>query len=160
MDWIAYEAEGEDYVPMEKWGKDHWSTLAYLETVVVDHRGRIDNRKMRTDPRLHREFYSQPPGMSISESGYPTRLKDGEKLEDHDDWSCLEDMVKKGLVRAWFCEKKSDSFFDKSFARVELTEFGWRVAHSLRRHRASGKKYAEFAKVMAEYAKVMEAPDG
>jgi hypothetical protein len=145
-DWIAYEPEGEDYVPVKRWGKDHWSTFAYLETRAVDADGLIDNRKMRCNLRLHRPFAANTPGASVGSpvdgSRYPTRLKDGE-LPNHDDWSCLEDMVAAGLITAEFREKHGPAF-GSGEARIRLTDEGRIVAAKLRGHKAAGGSFASF----------------
>jgi len=140
--WTEYQAEMDDgFIPPTEWGKDHWSTLAYLEYRTVDDGGKIDNRKMRVDPRLHREFATD---MQIRLGGkYPTILKDGQR-EGHDDWSCLEDMVIAGLLRAWWKETTSRRVFDCCVARVELTDYGRIVAHALRQHKAAGGNFADF----------------
>jgi len=115
-------------VPMALWGKDHWSTLAYLETRVVDQAGKPDLRHLRCDPRRH-------PGLGNGQDGgaYPTRLNDGTTREHHDDWDCIDDMVAEGLV-VWEGTGVNPVF--------RLTDLGWQVAGQLRRHtaetRASG----------------------
>lgn len=93
-------------VPMERWGKDHWSTLLYLETVCVDHRGKVENLKMRTLRRNWR-LAGQLAG-EANIGSYPTRLKpvqaergkyDSVELTDgHDDWECMTDMRDAGLL--------------------------------------------------------------
>lgn len=35
------------------WGRDHWSTLAYIETRIVDHSGVPSREHMRCDPKRH-----------------------------------------------------------------------------------------------------------
>lgn len=30
---------GNSYVPMDMWAKDHWTTLAYIDNVMVDNAG-------------------------------------------------------------------------------------------------------------------------
>ena len=151
MDWTEYEAEGGDYVPVERWGQDHWSTFAYLETLAVDAKGMIDNRRMRCNPRLHRAFIGyigtngvrvMPPDFGGRE--YPTRLKDGE-LSGHDDWSCLEDMVAAGLLRAWFDRPAGDPIFGR--AKITLTDRGKALAGQLRAHKAGGGCFANFAPI-------------
>lgn len=136
MNWIQYEAEGDDFIPIERWGHDHWSTLAYLETRVVDGKGAIDNRRMRCNARLHREFAHSADG-----SEYPTRLKDGEQ-DRHDDWSCLEDMVAAGLLIASF--RGSGKPFGGTQGRIQLTEAGLDITAQLRNHKANGGTYATF----------------
>jgi hypothetical protein len=141
--WETYEATGGGYIPMERWGKDHWSTFAYLETCAVDQKGIVDNRRMRCHARVHREFCAQATFGMQDGSKYPTRLKDGE-LEKHDDWSCFEDMVAAGLVRAQWRVKRSGEFFDCNEAKVELTPFGQQIAAQLRQYKAGGGNYHDF----------------
>lgn len=139
-----YTAEGDDSVPMERWGKDHWSTFAYLETRVVDGKGKIDNARMRCNARLHRHFAVVSPFGALQDgSKYPTRAKDGD-IENHDDWSCLEDMVAAGLVRAFFQRTKYGEVFGDCRARVELTELGQKIAAQLRVYKAAGGNYHGF----------------
>ena len=110
---------GDEAVPVEKWGVDHWSTLMYIEAMCVDNGGIIKNEKMRCNARLHRHFAHDHDG-----SKYPTRLAEDEKLENHDDWSCLEDFVALGLCRAYL-KRVFDDPFGNMRARVELTDRGF-----------------------------------
>lgn len=145
MEWTEYELDGNDYVPMERWGKDHWSTFLYLETCAVDNSGKIDRLKMRCNPRLHRELANVHPSIGLMDgSKYPTRLQDGE-LDKHDDWSCLEDMVAEGLIKAWCRVARPRDAFGNSEAKVELTELGWWFVGQLRCHRASGGRFVNFS---------------
>lgn len=114
------------FYPMERWGRDHWSTLLYVESCAVDGRGQLNGAKMRgRDER------------------YPTRLADG-KAQMHSDWDCLDDMRHAGLVRetvATNLNLKDGDGIRRHWAEVEtwgLTEYGWLVAGALRRHRAEG----------------------
>jgi len=116
------------FVPIEAFGKDHWSTFAYIETVVVDHRGYPDRRRMRCDATLH-------PGLAhLSGACPPTRIKDGQ-ISSHDDWSCADDLEAAGLV------KHGGTGMHPRFA---LTPYGKTVAAMLRVHKASGGRYADF----------------
>jgi hypothetical protein len=130
-------------IPMEQWGKDHWTTFAYLETCAVDNKGVVGREQMRCDPDIH-------PGLanranSLFRTKYPTRLKgyfkpDGTKDEsvvvaDHDDWSCFEDMVAAGLME-WNGTGINPV--------VKFTPEGHKIAGQLREHRASGKPLALF----------------
>jgi hypothetical protein len=146
-DWTTYEPDGEDYVPVERFGKDHWSTFAYLETRAVDAGGVIDNRKMRCHLRLHRTFAANPPNASVGSpidgSAYPTRLKDGE-LPNHDDWSCLEDMAAAGLLVAEFRTAHHGWPVGGGEARIRLTPAGLEMAAKLRAHKAAGGTFAAF----------------
>ena len=66
-------------IPKEKWGRDHFSVLAYIETRCVDANGRPSPPCMRTG------------------NEYPTRLRDGE-LHNHDDWACANDLEDEDLL--------------------------------------------------------------
>ena len=144
-EWNKYEAVGNDFVPMERWGKDHWSTLVYLETCAVDARGMIENRRMRCNARLHRPFVGLMFDNEIQDgSKYPTRLTDNAELDNHDDWSCLEDMVKLGLIEVEWKVKDRRKAFGGCVARVKFTDKGLEVSSAIRRHKANGGQFATF----------------
>lgn len=105
--------DNKERISPEKWGKDHFSTLLYLETRVVDHGGVIRGEQMRG-----------------RDSGYPCKLRSGERL-NHGDLDCIEDMREAGLV--------TGGGRNKPYKPFQLTESGWRLAHLLRRHRGEGK---------------------
>jgi len=106
-EWDLGSAE---YVPMARWGKDHWTTFTYVE----DHRGMLDHDQMRCDRRRHPVFYAAKRrttafGSDVDGARYPTRLKtaapgaDGRwgvvELVGHDDYDCLNDAIGAGLVQ-------------------------------------------------------------
>lgn len=119
-------------VPVETFGKDHWSTFAYIETRCVDHGGEPDRDHMRTDPKLN-------PGLagrgSLTGEKHPTRLKDGGTLADHDDWSCAEDLEAAGLL-----EWKGTGMFPI----FRLSDKGKAIAARLRAHKSAGGNFADF----------------
>lgn len=146
--WEEYKVAGDDYIPIELWGKDHWSTLAYLEACAVDCHGLVDNRRMRCNPRLHREFaYVNPFGRVVDGSRYPTRTKAGD-VQPHDDWSCLEDLVAAGLVRAYWRLRYPERSFGGAQTKVELTDLGLTIVAALRAHKARGGSFAGFNAVL------------
>jgi hypothetical protein len=100
-------------VPIERWGKDHLSTLLYCESRAVDHEGRLDTRHMRA-----------------AASKYPTRLAGGDELVGHDDYDCIADMEKAGLI---------ENLGTGLYPAVRLTPYGWIVAGALRRYRAEAR---------------------
>lgn len=137
-------------VPVEKFGKDHWSLLAYVETLCVDGKdglGVIDGRRVRCNPARH-------PGQETSpgpwRDSYSTRLAGFFQFDDradpqlaaeaglmllgHDDWDCLEDLEAAGLV----------SVITLTSGGVLLTDEGSRVAGVLRAHKAQGGHFAGF----------------
>lgn len=68
-------------VEVAQWGRDHASTLLYVETCNVDRSGKIEDARMRVDGHQH-----------------PTRLREGE-LHGHSDWDVLADLEHFGLVQ-------------------------------------------------------------
>lgn len=112
----------------ENWGKDHFSTLLYLETRIVDYSGVVRGEQMRA-----------------RDSSYSCRLRSGEK-KNHGDYDCIEDMIAAGLVIGGGRNKFSDYERGKGpnpnlepFKPFKLTEKGWRLAHLLRRWKGGGK---------------------
>lgn len=113
---IEWQTDTQDRVPLPRFGKDHWTTFAYTETRTVDHHGQLGHDQMRCNPRLHPMLHAAKPRgsqmRSVFDSGpgkeYPTRLKTEfpdqngawgtEELHDHDDYTCLDDLVAAGLL--------------------------------------------------------------
>jgi hypothetical protein len=67
---------------------------------------------------------------------YPTLLKGGEKLPHHDDWDCVEDAEREGLL-FWVGSGLNPAFV--------LTEKGLKILAALRAHKARGGNFASFA---------------
>ncbi len=132
-------------IPMNKWGKDHWSTLAYLETLAVDKGGWAipENARMRTNEIRHPHLLGSTGYSSnaLNGSGYPTRLKDGE-VKEHDDWDCMDDAVEEGLIedvgsglnRAW-----------------KFTKLGKEVMAKLRQFKMDGGNFKDFVFVKEKF---------
>jgi hypothetical protein len=121
-------------IPVERWGKDHWSTFAYIETRIVDFRGLPDRDHMRCNTALHPGL----GGCGGDAAKYPTRLRGCAVLKAHDDWSCLEDAEEAGLL------ENNGSGINPMYA---LTEMGTAVAGWLREHKAKGGSFATFTVV-------------
>lgn len=140
------------FVPPSLWAKDHWSTLAYMETVMVECAGfqvGLDPR-MRSSRRHVRVMNSECPRpkrpVSLQRSlmtamamdtSHGTRLKDGRQVPGHDDWSCVQDMAEVGLF-----DCLSESV--KPGVVINLSELGRRVVNALREHKAGGGNFATF----------------
>lgn len=131
-------------IQIEQWGKDHWSLLAYFETCAVDHKGVIDNRRMRTNARLHRHMVGINMGRTMDAQKYPTILRDGSKVDRHDDWSCAEDIKAQGLIELTFESGDEGVIFGSGRAWVTLTEQGFKVAAELRQWKAIGGQFRDF----------------
>lgn len=124
-------------VPISKWGKDHWSTFAYIETRCVDHKGEPDKDHMRTDWDRHPGLVGERKIVlgGTQNKKYPTRLNNGTEISDHDDWDCAEDAEREGLLK---------DVGTGLYPRYELTKLGQNVAAALREHKAAGKSFGEF----------------
>ncbi len=130
-------------VDVEKFGRDHWSTFAYVECCAVDYKGALDNRRMRCDADRHPGLVNPMLDSVQVHNKYPTILAGGEELTDHDDWDCLDD-----LEAAGFIELGGTGLHPV----VALTESGYKVAAALRRHKVQGHAFSDFrrrAKVTA-----------
>lgn len=119
-----------DNIPVKKFGKDHWSTLAYIECRVVDQGGRLNNKHLRIDPERH-------PGLAHIrwEKDSPTYLAKGVLQKKHDDLDCIEDLAVAGFVEILGTGIQP---------RTDLTDYGWEVASALRKHKGNGGNFAGF----------------
>src|SRR5271154_4036156 len=94
----AARQERQPLATLENFGRDHWTTFLYIETCCVDHGGMPNKVRMRCDRRRHPWFVHMNPADGMREGGYPTRLRDGAELHDHDDWDCIDDLIAEGLL--------------------------------------------------------------
>ena len=114
----------------ENWGRDHWSTFAYIETLAVENSGiAIPAPQRMRSHRKHMKYGNLSDG-----SEYPTLLKNG-VIEHHDDWDCLEDMIRIGLLT---------SIGGHSSPAYSLTKEGREVANRLREHKSNGGNFKSF----------------
>ncbi len=138
---MAKEKEGSGgrtmkTVPVIRFGKDHWSTFAYIETCCVDNGGRVDLRRMRCNPERHPGL----AGLSVMgmnrawEPRWGTRLKEG-IVADHDDHDCADDLEAAGLL------ENIGSGINPAF---RLTAEGFQAAGLLRQHKAAGGSFSTF----------------
>jgi len=126
------------FVPMNEWGKDHFSLLAYVETCCVDGQGILDHDRMRTNIPRH-------PGMAGPRIArlprgkgsykYPTRLRDGKIEKGHDDWDCLYDLEEAKLIVAQGTGVHPV---------LAMTEAGTRLVEMIRRHKSAGGSFSNF----------------
>lgn len=138
-------------IPPDRFGKDHWSLLAYPEALSVDSLASvtvpsgtaavaaIDRDRMRCNPLLHPHLLGrrQVVGQPVDEHGYrhSTRLRSPEPpVSGHDDWHVLDDLEAAGLVE----------ILSLVNGTVVLTPAGLERASTLRRHRARGRSLAAF----------------
>lgn len=115
-----------EVISIDRFGKDHWSTFAYVETRVVDYGGRLSVDHMRCDTDIHPQFANSANRANPNKK-YPTRLRDGIAAH-HDDWSCVDDLEAAGLL-----EQKGTGMNPV----IVLTDTGRRVVSQLRTHISS-----------------------
>lgn len=130
----------QDHVPAELFGKDHWSMFAYVESRLVDYGRFVIQCDPRTRTARHnwRILNYRNQSMAIlMDAKYGSRLKDGTYIPEHDDWDCLQDLVKAGLLYT-----RGDPDVSKS---VKLTQAGTVVAASLRKFKTDGGTFHTFS---------------
>jgi len=145
----------DGYVPVAKFGKDHWSTLAYAETVMVDcggfqvgldphmRQGRRHYRVMREQCIRPKRMGRVSPDMAmIMDMKYSTRLNDGTMVESHDDWHCVQDMAEAGYFRVGAEPATADRV--EPGVILHLSPLGRTVADALRQHKANGGTFSTF----------------
>lgn len=138
-----------EIIPVEKFWKDHWSTFAYAETLCVDSIkggvGEIDKRRMRTNEGRHPlNAVNVNQGAGPWQPDFGTRLfgywdtlgrrVPARQIADHDDWDCLNDIEKAGLVEV----------ISEVNGFVKMTEKGLKVAAELRAYKAKGGMFSGF----------------
>ena len=135
-----------------KFGKDHWSLLAYVEACCVDGQngiGTLNKGRMRCNENSHPLLKS---GYSVAswKPCYSTRIAGffdfadrantekavavGLQILGHDDWDCLDDLAATGYV----------DILSVANGYVKLMPLGIKVAALLREHKATGGQFAEF----------------
>lgn len=120
--------------PIERFGKDHWSLLAYIETCCVDHAGRIDYRRIRVNPNTHPMLAIGQFSPRKWEPTYSTILNDSTLIYGHDDVDCLDDLEKAGMITI-------DSVVN---GLVALSPLGIQISAMLRKWKIEGKQYRDF----------------
>ena len=140
----------DDIIPLKDFGRDHWSTFAYIDTLIVELQGfqiGFDGRMRqgRRNFRVMKEMCSHPKRVNSASMGivmdlkYGTRLRDGSTVEGHDDWDCVQDLVEAGLL-VGECEPSEI---------LKLSENGKYAINALREHKRSEGSYATFEVVTA-----------
>jgi hypothetical protein len=142
-------------IPVTKFGKDHWTLLAYADTRHApgnDCVCTLDHRDLRRNEAKHplpqdtsrpqtkwREWQSSRLA-GYFESGFANteNLAAAEEagviVLGHDDWDCLSDLMQAGYIEISSIEQ----------GIVQMTKEGFRVANLLRKHKEQGGMYAKF----------------
>lgn len=140
----------DNFIPIQLWGKDHWSTLAYLEThdvnkggfkVQFDPKMRQNRRNFRIMPRLKQSQQEMGIGV-VMNPDYGSRLNNGKYAKNHDDWNCVQDFAEVGFLRIGENTISADEVQPKEV--LHLTDLGRSCAARLREHEANGGTFSNF----------------
>jgi hypothetical protein len=142
-------------IKVEDFGRDHWSVLAYMESLCVDSAkkgiGEIDKRRMRTNERRHKmHAVNLNHGVGHWQADFGTRLAGywdamgktvkKRQVAGHDDWDCLDDLEDAGFLEVL---SEANGF-------VVMSEKGMKVAGELRAYKAKGGMLSGFRWVEPE----------
>lgn len=138
----------DDYIPVANWSKDHWSMMAYMNSVMTDTgsgfqvgydprmtHGRRNYRVMRGDcPNPLRPNPTNIAGPVMDEQ-YSTRIveDDGTRsaIKGHDDWSCVQDFANAGMLTQSVDDVEPAVF-------LTFSELGDTFAAALTKHKRDG----------------------
>lgn len=145
----------ENFVNIEQFGKDHWSTFMYATLKAIDYDGYevgydAHMRSNRRNYRVLKEENSTPGyakgalnnnGVVMTDT-QGSRLKGNVVLNGHDDWDCLQDAAEAGLF-----VQGPDEIQPK--VKLKLSALGLEVTRQLMAHKQNGGNFAEFIPDMA-----------
>ncbi len=118
---------------IDKWSKDHWSLLAYVETRCVDYQGILERSHMRCNENRHALLKGQACGDLKWHDDNSTKTKE-DKIKGHDDWAVLDDLEVVGFLE----------IISLANQRVKITDKGRVVTNLLRRHKSMKGTYQNF----------------
>ena len=137
----------------DKFGKDHWALMAYVENCCINGRngfGELDRRRLRCNPNANHmlagvfstdtqwrlNFSTRLAGFfEFADRSDPEKaISAGLQLRGHDDWDCLKDLEAAGYIEVL---SLVNGF-------VKMTVTGCDVAAKLRAHKAHGGQFAGF----------------
>ena len=143
----------KEFIPITMWGKDHWSTLAYIDSVIAEHSFypiTIDSH-MRTKRETYDYFLmnkakkfgfiTQPYYNFLSSDAYGTKLNDGTTVMAHDDYSCIVDFAKEGLLNI-----DENSIITNK--KIKFSDKGLTVMNCLHKHKVNGGTYSNFTMIL------------
>lgn len=168
-----WRTTSEPPIDPTRFGHDHFSMLGYIETRTVDYKGTLRHEHMRCHARRHPVMMSaKGSGLGRADgSAYPTQLRGGEEVREHDDYDCVDDLIAAGLLEVHMPEVGAEGFYVNAYGRpatvtgdvirpgyvtglnelqlcahatFSLTERGRQVASDLRAHKAAGGNFSTF----------------
>ena len=122
---------------MNNWGKDHWSLLAYFETIAVDYDGKVDVRRIRINSTKRGYSNGNITSLQDWQDTWGTRMKGGYIPDtQHDDIDVMNELEEAGLVKNVFTEMNPI---------IEITEKGREVVGKIRKHKSNGGVFGNFS---------------
>lgn len=115
-----------------QFSKDHWSTILFLETQIVEKAFPIDRRRLRINETKRIFNNGNPFGWNDDNS---TKLKDGTIISGHDDIDVIDDLEDEGYI------KNNGTHIN---IYPTLTNKGWKLCQDLRKHKANNGSYKGF----------------
>lgn len=119
-------------VPIDQFGHDHWNLLAYVGDCCLKRGGELDPRRMRCNEGRH-------PVHAVNglhwRPIWGSRLNEGRRISEHDDWDALEDLEAAGLLRLEGTGVHP---------LIVLTDLGRGALDAMDRHRRAGGTYSAF----------------
>lgn len=125
-------------IPIANWGKDHWSTLLYIESIIFDVYARPAMDKMRQHSGRIRRGWNSPRATVTptftQDYSTQTIIRDPNnwdtiigrtEVHDHDDWDCIDDMETEGLL------EQLGTGLQPS---IKLTDYGYDVVAALKKN--------------------------
>lgn len=148
----------DDLIEVADWGADHWSTLAYAETVMVDCAGfQVGaDARMRANRRHFRLMADMVEGCRkpkrtggaswqmavVMEPKHTSRLRNGAVSENHDDWCCIQDLAAAGVFSDGTSPVGQDAV--EPGVVLHLSDLGRKLATELREFKAAGGRFGDF----------------
>lgn len=142
----------KNFVPIDQFGKDHWSLLAYIETRCVDFNRGVDTCEINHDHlrcNIKQHPTLQGPRQRLAKDlgwkpSYGTRLKEFKsdknlqrqlnQLHEHDDWDCLDDLENAGLIEV----------ISVVNGFIKITNAGKKINTLIRDHKSAGGSFSSF----------------
>jgi hypothetical protein len=125
---------------VEQFGQDHWMALCYIDHRCIDHGGTLALDELRCNAKIHPEYAAEFAHLTSWHPDYNTTLKDGIQIEGHDDWHCVDDLMKARLVENITKNNKAKA---KNHG-FRLTDLGNDLVRQIRIHKQNGGTFSNF----------------
>lgn len=131
----------QGYIPVDRWGKDHWNLLAYIGCRNTNNGCVLDGDHLRVNQTKNVGIPKSRPIRSW-DTAWGTRLRGHFKnkndlslrLGEHDDIDCLDDMEAEGLIT---CGTRTSLY-------AQLTVWGRKFCAALNDHMQQGGATGNF----------------